>query len=70
MSAVPGFIPSKVPEDNPIVATNGFVLAHEPPPARLLRVVELPWQTELAPPIVLIGLTVTVALAVQPADVV
>lgn len=53
--AVPGAIPVTIPEDVPTVATDVFVLLHEPPVMELLKTVELPTHT-LAIPVIAAGL--------------
>lgn len=67
--AVPPDIPRAVPLLTPIVATAGLPLLHVPPVVPLLSVDVLPWQRLVVPVMALIGLTVIIDVAVQPAGV-
>jgi len=65
--AVPGDAPVSVPEPAPIVATTVLLLLQVPVPVRSVRLVDDPWHTCEAPPIVAgSGFTTTVATAVHP----
>ena len=67
---VPPAMPETTPVPTPIVAIPGEPELHVPPPAASVSVVVLPWQTFSMPEIGASGVTVTTAVAVQPAAVV
>jgi hypothetical protein len=67
-----------VPPDTPVIspvvtfaiATVVLLLLHVPPNIALLSVIVVPWHTVVVPVIGATGFTVTVVVAIQPADVV
>jgi len=66
----PGLIPATMPDNEPTVATEGTLLVQPPPPGSV-NVVVAPTHTRSVPPIA--GgeeITVTVEVAIQPANVV
>jgi hypothetical protein len=63
-------MPVTTPEVIPAVATVVVLLAHVPPVVGSLNVVVLPWQTVVIPVMGVSSVTLTVAVLVQPADVV
>jgi hypothetical protein len=69
MVVVPAAKPVIVPFNEPIVAAAVLLLLHAPPPTASLKVVVSSAHTEDAP-IIAVGdrLTVTIVLALQPAD--
>ena len=65
---VPGTIPVMIPVAVPIVATDGVLLVHVPPPASVSAVVR-PIHTVAVPSIgVGSGLTVNASVEIQPVD--
>ena len=71
ITEVPAVNPLTTPVDSPIVATVVLPLVHVPPPVASLRVMVLPWQTDVGPEIAgTAGRTVAVVVIVHPAGVV
>ncbi len=61
---VPDETPVTTPVDTLMVATPGALLDHVPAPSGLLKVVLAPGQMDIVPAMALIGVVVTVAVAV------
>jgi hypothetical protein len=60
-------MPETIPDDDPIVAWAGVLLLHVPPGVTSDKVTDEPTHTERVPPMAAgKGLTLTVAVAVQP----
>lgn len=68
MATVPAVTPAAIPDEAPMVATEGLALDHVPPVVLLLNVVLLPWQTIVVPVMGVGRPTFTPTVAVQPAD--
>jgi hypothetical protein len=67
MIVVPDMIPPAVPDEMPIVATDGLLLVHVPPVVASCSVVIAPIQIDFAPEIVSgSGFTVNTATVAQP----
>jgi hypothetical protein len=58
-----------MPEAAPIEVIEGLAFAHLPPAITLPSVAVLPWHTDEAPVIGVVGWTVTASVEVQPAGV-
>lgn len=71
MVTVPGARPVTRPVVGTTGATDGLLLLHVPPGSEFVRIVALPWQTVVAPPIAAgCAFTVKVTDATHPAGVV
>ena len=70
MAAVPGASPETMPDEMPIGAIPGSLLAQVPPVAASVRAIVYPWQTEVAPETGYTAFTVNEVVARQPAEVV
>lgn len=67
---VPELTPVTIPVDEPTVAIPVLLLLHMPPVAASDKVVVVPIQALVFPEIGSVGLTVTIAIALQPLDIV